>query len=83
LILWFVGDIMNKEQPTNSNILTPRPPKNSFVVGSWDDEENFYAAIPCGNGLAIIHKGVTIKICRNTVSAKNYIEKHQKRRNKS
>tara|TARA_E500000178_G_C16845088_1_gene672438 strand:+ start:451 stop:675 length:225 start_codon:yes stop_codon:yes gene_type:complete len=69
---------VTNEQPTNSNILTARPPKNSFIVGSWDDEENFYAAVPCGNGLAIIHKSITIKICRNTISAKRFIEKHKK-----
>ena len=68
------------KQPTNSNILHPKPPKNSFVVGKWDDAENFYAVLPIGNALAVVHQCAIIKKCRNAQSARNFISKHQKRR---
>ena len=72
---------MKNEQPTNSNILTPKPPKNGFVVGDWDDPE-MYACVPIGNKLMIIHQGIQLKICNNEDSARNFIKKHKKRRKK-
>ena len=69
-----------KKQPTNSHILHPNPGPVSFVVGSWEDADTFYAAIPCGNMIAIVHKCQIIKKCRTTQSARNFISKHQKRR---
>ena len=71
----------NKEQPTNSNILTPKPPKNGFVVGNWDDPL-MYACVPMNNRLMIIHQGQQLKICNNETSARNFIDKHKKRRKK-
>ncbi len=71
---------MKKDQPTNSNILSPQPPQNSFVIGSWDDIDTFYAVVPYKKGLAIVHKGEVIKVCRNSVSARKFIDKHQRRR---
>ena len=71
----------NKEQPTNSNILTPKPPKNGFVVGAWDDPE-MYACVPIGGRLMVIHQGQQLKVCNNEDSARNFINKHKKRRKK-
>mgnify|MGYP007096786898 CR=1 FL=1 len=65
-------------QPTNSNILEPNPPKNSFVVGDWNDAKKFYAAVPFGNKLAILHQADIIKICQTEKSARNFIENHRK-----
>lgn len=65
-------------QPTNSNILSPKPPKNGFVVGKWDDFENFYAAVPYKNQLMVIHQAKHLKVCRNEQSARSFIQKHQK-----
>ncbi len=67
------------QQPTNSQILTPNPPKNSFIVGDWDDPL-MYAVLPIGNKMCIIHEGKQLKICNNGDSARNFIKKHQKRR---
>jgi len=72
---------MKNDQPTNSNILTPKPPKNGFVVGAWDDPE-MYACVPIGGRLMVIHQGNQLKICNNETSARNFIKKHQKRRKK-
>ena len=71
----------NKEQPTNSNILTPKPPKNGFVVGVWDDPE-MYACVPIGGKLMVIQQGQQLKVCNNEDSARNFINKHKKRRKK-
>jgi hypothetical protein len=68
------------QQPTNSYILNCKPGPLSFVIGDWNDSKGFYAAVPCHKGLAIVNQGNVIKICRNTSSARKYIEKHQKRR---
>ena len=70
---------MSEWIPTNSNILTPKPPKNSFIVGKGD---SLYAVLPIGNKMCIIHKGKQLKICNNGDSARNFIKKHQKRRKK-
>ena len=68
-------------QPTNSNILSPKPPPNSFIVGSWDDPKSFYAAIPTKKDyLAIVHQASVIKICRTEQSARNYIDRHSKKK---
>ena len=48
--------------PTNSNILTPKPPKNSFIVGNG---ELMYIVLPIGNKLCIVHQGQQLKICNN------------------
>jgi hypothetical protein len=72
---------MKIEQPTNSNILTSKPPKNGFVVGAWDDPD-CYACVPIGNRLMVIHQGQQLKICNNEDSARNFIKKHKKRRKK-
>ena len=71
-----------KMQPTNSYILHANPGPLSFTVGDWNDYENFYAAIPCGKMLAVMHKSKILKQCRTTQSAMKYIEKHQKRKKK-
>ena len=71
----------NKEQPTNSNILTPKPLKNGFVVGAWDDPE-MYACVPIRGKLMVIHQGQQLKVCNNEDSARNFIDKHKKRRKK-
>tara|TARA_B100000900_G_scaffold299150_1_gene257711 strand:- start:674 stop:892 length:219 start_codon:yes stop_codon:yes gene_type:complete len=71
---------MKKDQPTNSNILSSQPPQNSFVVGDWDDVENFYAVLPHKNQLAIVYKAEVIKMCRTEDSARKFIAKHQRRR---
>ena len=71
-----------KMQPTNSYILHANPGPLSFTVGDWNDYENFYAAIPCGKMLAVMHKSKILKQCRTTQSAMKYIEKHQKRKRK-
>ena len=65
--------------PTNSNILTPKPPKNSFIVGSGS---SLYAVLPYGNKLMIIHQGKQLKMCNSEDSARNFIKKHKKRRKK-
>ena len=67
------------DQPTNSNILTPKPPQNGFIVGDWNDPE-MYACVPMGNKLCIIYHGEQLKICNNGESARNFIKKHKKRR---
>ena len=71
----------NKEQPTNSNILIPKPPKNGFVVDAWDDPE-MYACVPIGGKLMVIQQGKQLKVCNNEDSARNFINKHKKRRKK-
>ena len=70
---------MSEWIPTNSNILSPKPPKNSFIVGEGD---SLYAVLPFGNRLMIIHQGSQLKVCNNETSARNFIKKHQKRRKK-
>ena len=72
---------MKNKQPTNSQILTPKPPKNSFIVGNWDDPE-MYAVLPIGGRLCVVYQGIQLKICNNETSARNFIKKHQKRRKK-
>ena len=64
----------------NSKILDPEPVEMGFIVGKYDDPL-VYAAVPMMSSdtqLAIIHKGETIKVCRNRQSAINFISKHQK-----
>ena len=70
---------MSQWIPTNSNILTPKPPMNSFIVGEGD---SLYAVLPIGNKMCIIHQGKQLKICRDGTSARNFINKHRKRRKK-
>ena len=70
---------MSQWIPTNSNILTPKPPKNSFIVGSGS---SLYAVLPIGNKMCILHEGKQLKVCNNGVSARNFINKHRKRRKK-
>ena len=70
---------MSQWIPTNSNILIPKPPKNSFIVGSGD---SLYAVLPIGNKMCVVHEGKQLKICRDSTSARNFIEKHKKRRKK-
>ena len=66
---------------TNSNIFDPNPGPLSFVVGDVTDPQSFYACVPInGNKLAIVHCATIIKICRNGQSARNYINKHMKKR---
>ena len=48
------------QQPTNSSILDPEP--LGFVIGDWDDINGFYAAVPCGKGLMVIHQGNNLKM---------------------
>jgi|TARA_B100000035_G_scaffold153895_1_gene131045 hypothetical protein len=71
---------MKNQQPTNSNILDPKCGPLGFTVGDWDDINSFYAAVPCGNGLMVIHQGKQLKKCRNSISARNFIEKCRKKR---
>ena len=71
---------MKNDQPTNSNILNPKCGPLGFVVGNWNDINSFYAAVPCGNGLAIIHQAKMIKKCRNTISARNFIDRCSKKK---
>ena len=52
---------MKNQQPTNSNILHPKCGPLGFIVGDWDDTNGFYAAVPCGNGLMVIHQGKQLK----------------------
>jgi hypothetical protein len=61
----------------NSKILDPEPVEMGFIVGKYEDPL-MYAAVPSGTQLAILHKGETIKVCRNRQSAINFISKHQK-----
>ena len=70
---------MSEWIPTNSNILTPKPPMKSFIVGEGN---SLYAVLPIGNKMCIIHEGKQLKICNNGDSARNFIKKHQKRRKK-
>ena len=70
---------MSKWIPTNSNILSPKPPKNSFIVGEGN---LLYAVLPIGGRLCIVYQGIQLKICNNETSARNFIKKHQKRRKK-
>tara|TARA_A100001201_G_C4032815_1_gene184203 strand:- start:148 stop:378 length:231 start_codon:yes stop_codon:yes gene_type:complete len=73
-----------KMQPTNSHILHANPGPLSFTVGDWNDAKTFYAAVPFGkNKLAIVHRANVIKVCRNTQSAINFIDKHKRSRKKS
>jgi hypothetical protein len=71
---------MNSQQPTNSNILDPKCGPLGFIVGDWNDINSFYAAVPCGNALMVIHQGKQLKKCRNSISARNFIEKYRKKR---
>ena len=71
---------MKNQQPTNSNILDPKCGPLGFIVGDWDDINGFYAAVPCGKGLMVIHQGKQLKKCRNLISARNFIEKYRKKR---
>jgi len=71
---------MKNQQPTNSNILDPKCGPLGFIVGDWNDINGFYAAVPCGNGLMVIHQGKQLKKCRNTTSARNFIEKCRKKK---
>jgi len=68
------------QQPTNSNILYPQCGPLGFIVGDCNDINGFYAAVPCGKGLMVIHQGKQLKKCRNSTSAHNFIEKHRKKR---
>lgn len=70
---------MSKWIPTNSSILSSKPPKNSFIVGEGD---LCYAVLPIRNKLCIVYQGIQLKICNNEISARNFIKKHQKRRKK-
>ena len=70
---------MSQWIPTNSNILTPKPPKNSFIVGSGS---SLYAVLPYGGRLMIIHQGKQLKVCNSEESARNFVKKHKKLRNK-
>ena len=71
---------MSKWIPTNSNILTPSPPPNGFIIGEGD---LLYACVPCGKKkLMILHQGQQLKVCNNETSARNFIQRHQKRRKK-
>ena len=49
------------QQPTNSSILDPQCGPLGFVIGDWDDINGFYAAVPCGKGLMVIHQGKQLK----------------------
>ena len=68
------------QQPTNSSILDPQCGPLGFVIGDWDDINGFYAAVPCGKGLMVIHQGKQLKKCRNSTSARNFIERHKRKR---
>ena len=68
------------QQPTNSSILDPQCGPLGFVIGDWDDINGFYAAVPCGKGLMVIHQGKQLKKCRNSTSARNYIDRHRRKR---
>ena len=70
---------MSQWTPTNSNILDTSPPPNGFIIGEGD---LLYACLPIGNKMCIIHQGKQLKICRDSVSARNFINKHRKRRKK-
>ena len=52
---------MKNDQPTNSHILDPKCSPLGFIVGDWNDINSFYAAVPCGNGLMVIHQGRQLK----------------------
>ena len=69
-----------KDQPTNSDILHPRPGRRGFVVGDWDDPLNFFAAIPCGNKIVVYHDGEFLKTCNNEESARKFIDKCRRSR---
>ena len=71
---------MKNQQPSNSNILNPKCGSLGFTVGDWDDINHFYAAVPCGKGLMVIHQGKQVKKCRNSTSARNFIDKCRKKR---
>ena len=70
---------MSEWIPTNSNILTASPPPNGLIIGEGD---LLYACVPIGNKLMIIHQGCQLKVCNNETSARNFINKHRKRRKK-
>ena len=68
-------------QPTNSHILDPKPTPNTFVVGDWNDDKTFYAAVlTAKDQLAIVHQATVIKVCRNEQSARNFIDRHRKKK---
>tara|TARA_B000000565_G_scaffold183859_1_gene139701 strand:- start:264 stop:497 length:234 start_codon:yes stop_codon:yes gene_type:complete len=68
-------------QPTNSHILDSKPPPNTFVVGDWDDAKTFYAAVlTAKDQLAIVHQANVIKVCRTEQSARNFIDRHRKKK---
>jgi hypothetical protein len=71
---------MKNKQPSNSSILDPKCGPLGFTVGDWDDINHFYAAVPCGKGLMVIHQGKQLKKCRNSISAHNFINKCMKKR---
>lgn len=70
---------MSKWIPTNSNILDINNVANSFIVG---EGKSLYAVLPIGNKMCIVHEGKQLKICRDSTSARNFINKHRKRRKK-
>ena len=62
-----------KDQPNHSNILDPNPGPLSFVVGDWDDAQNFWAAVPInGNKLAIVHQANVQNMQKHTICKKLY-----------
>ena len=72
-------------QPHNSHKLEPKRLPNSFTIGDWDDIDTFYATIHAGpkmNKLAVVHRATVLKVCRDETSARNFIAKHQKKRNR-
>ena len=74
---------MKNKQPTNSNIVDPKCGPLGFTVGDWDDAKTFYAAVPAGkklNKLAVVHQAEVLKVCNNQQSARNFIERHRKKR---
>tara|TARA_B100000085_G_scaffold163788_1_gene148894 strand:+ start:795 stop:1025 length:231 start_codon:yes stop_codon:yes gene_type:complete len=69
---------------TKSSILESKPVEEGFLVGKYEDPL-MYAAVPLMGSdtqLSIIHQGKSIKICRNRLSAINFIKKHQKQNKK-
>ena len=82
---------MSKWIPTNSNILDINNIKITDIVGmsNWckdsfivGEGKSLYAVLPIGNKMCIVHEGKQLKICRDSQSARNFIDKHQKRRKK-
>ncbi len=70
---------MWNKQPTNSSILTPKPPKSGFIVDGKKGDLMF-AVVPCNNKLMIVHLGEQLKLCNNEQSARNYIKKYKSTR---